>query len=228
MYNLGKKVSNTFTPRKSSSKKSFTSLGNIKPQTVRTATKPKFENQKVETEKLREDKSSQFTEGFLQNTPDIPTKKNRIIKPRIIKASDKFWEELGKKRIEIGKKGEMLVMEYERKRIISEEGKDFLDRLQYSALIEGDGLGYDITFFEKGCKIYIEVKTTTGSFWNGLFFTHTELSTMEKLENKYYLYRIYEFDKLTNMGKLKIFKGCEEIQSQFDFSPQTYILKPKV
>ncbi len=51
---------------------------------------------------------------------------------------------------------------------------------------------------------------------------------MKKIGNKYYLYRIYDFDKSTSMGKLKVFKGCEEIQSQFDFSPQTYILKPKV
>ncbi len=159
---------------------------------------------------------------------EIPKKKARKSSSvRIIKASEKFWEELGAKKIKIGKKGEMLVMEYERRRIAREYGQLFLTRLRHSSTSEGDGLGYDITSYADGLEIFIEVKTTTGDFWNGLIFTKNELEAMRKLDENYYLYRVFYLDIKSNSGKLKIFKGREEIEKAFNFSPQTFLLEPK-
>ena len=50
---------------------------------------------------------------------------------------------------------------------------------------------------------------------------------MKELGDKYFLYRVYDFDTKSNEGKLHIFKGCKEIESFFDFTPQTYRLKRK-
>jgi hypothetical protein len=157
--------------------------------------------------------------------PEKKAKKSPTV--RTIKASEKFWEELGAKKIKIGKKGEMLVMEYERRRIVREYGQLFLSRLVHSSTSEGDGLGYDIASYADGLEIFIEVKTTTGDFWNGLIFTKNELEAMRKLDANYYLYRVFHLDMKSNSGKLKIFKGREAIEKAFDFSPQTFLLEPK-
>lgn len=223
--NLRNKFQNTIKSNRKSSTYSINPLGNARTEVKKTITEPTIEKQSVKINK--ENDKFVFQDSFLNNVAEIPSKKKRVVRPRIIKASDDFWENLGKKRIETGRRGEMLVMEYERNRITSDEGEGFLNKLHYSALVDGDGLGYDITSVYDGQEIYIEVKTTVGSFWSGLYFTHNELNTMKSLKEKYYLYRIYEFDKKTNSGKLKIYKGCEEIINHFDFSPQTYILQPK-
>lgn len=118
-------------------------------------------------------------------------------------------------------------MEYERRRIVREYGQLFLSRLVHSSTSEGDGLGYDVTSYADGLEIFIEVKTTTGDFRNGLIFTKNELEAMRKLDEKYYLYRVFQLDIKSSSGKLKIFKGCEEIEKAFDFSPQTFLLEPK-
>lgn len=216
---------------KSRSKFSYTTLGAIKPETkpkqqrssqTASSSKPAVTN----TNPPQTDKAESIWN--VTSVDEIPKKKVRKSSTvRTIKASDKFWEALGSKRIEIGKKGEMLVMEYERRRITREYGKLFLSYLKYSALIEGDGLGYDIASYFDDQEIFIEVKTTTGDFWNGLIFTKNELESMRRLGDRYFLYRIFHFDKSSNTGKLKIFNGCEEIEKEFDFSPQTFLLEPK-
>lgn len=216
-----------------------TTLGDItaetKPKTKPVRPAPKYtppvknpEDDSAVKNKIASQKENSGTDWNLVAEASIPEKKARKSSAiRTIKASDKFWEELGERKIKIGKKGEMLAMEYERDRIVREYGDLFLSRLKYSAVNEGDGLGYDITSFADGREIYIEVKTTTGDFWNGLIFTKNELNAMRELGENYYLYRIFHFDINSNSGKLKIFKGREEIETEFDFSPQTFLLEPK-
>ena len=156
---------------------------------------------------------------------ETTTNRTRLFKPRVIKASSRFWEDLNKKRMKIGKKGELLVLEYERKRILREEGKEFLDRLKHVSVAQGDGLGYDILSFESGTDIYIEVKTTTGKFSSELFFSENEKKVMEDYDSKYYLYRVYRYDAKNRINKLRILKGRAHIESVFDFNPHSYRLK---
>jgi hypothetical protein len=165
--------------------------------------------------------------GNLIKTDILPARRERLSSPKLIKASAEFWKNLQNKRMEIGKLGELLVMEYERERIMEDEGIEFLYHLQHSSVTEADGLGYDLTSCFERERVFIEVKMTKGKFDADLFFTKNEIDTMKKIGKKYFLYRVYDFDKKTKEGKLQVFKGRKEIESFFDFTPQTFTLQRK-
>ncbi|HQU83486.1 MAG TPA: DUF3883 domain-containing protein [Pyrinomonadaceae bacterium] len=156
---------------------------------------------------------------------DIPRKANKINYQRIIKPSPNFYKETSNKKIEIGEKGELLAMDFERQRLIQEGN---LNNAPIHAAKEiGDGLGYDIISFEGDKKIYIEVKSTTGSFWSNLFFTENEFKVMEEFDEEYYLYRIWNLDINDNTADIIIFKGKQIILSYFNFETKVYVLTQK-
>ena len=154
--------------------------------------------------------------------------KQKLFKPRRIKATSEFWDALNKMKISIGKKGELLVLEYERKRILSKEREEFADFPEHTSVIQGDGMGYDILSIENGERIYIEVKTTTGSFRSNLIFTKNEFEAMDHYGSQYYLYRVYDYDAKNKTGSLRIFKGKVHINSIFNFNPHTFIFERKI
>lgn len=162
----------------------------------------------------------------LKTTNDIPTKRTTPKYEPIIKASPQFYQKLAIKKLEIGMKGELLVMEHERQRLL-EGGENPDAMLRHKSVSDGDGFGYDILSFENGKEIYIEVKTTTGSFWSNLFFTQNEYEKMNEFEEQYYLYRICNLDLETNKGDLFIFAGKEMIDLFFDFKSKMYVLTQK-
>lgn len=162
----------------------------------------------------------------LRDLDDIPKKKNTPKYERIIKVSNEYYSTIANKTLDIGRKGEILVMDYERQRLAQMSG-DIVKRLQHSSVEIGDGLGYDIRSFDDGTEVYIEVKTTTGSFWSNLFFTQNEFDKMKKYKEQYYLYRICNFDVDTNLGELFIFKGQYMIESYFEFQSKVYVLTQK-
>jgi hypothetical protein len=158
---------------------------------------------------------------------EIPVQRKGPRHKRIFKGSLEFYTELEKTKMTIGQKGELIILESERRRIKNEYGDPFLNRVIHSSVKIGDGLGYDIQSFKKDREIYIEVKTTTGSFWSNLYFTRNEFATMDSLNDQYYLYRICNFDLETNEGDLFIFEGKETILNSFDFNSQVYVLTEK-
>lgn len=162
----------------------------------------------------------------VKSASDIPAKRNTVKYEPIIKASPEFYQNLAIKKLEIGMKGELLAMEHERRKLI-EEGENPDIRLKHKSVIDGDGFGYDILSFENGQEIYIEVKTTTGSFWSNLFFTQNEYEKMLDFGEQYHLYRICNLDLETNKGDLFVFNGEKMINSYFDFKSKVYVLTQK-
>ena len=72
----------------------------------------------------------------------------------------------------------------------------------------GDGLGYDILSYDnEGKEMYIEVKTTTGKEKSDFFITANELLKSEEKKEKFYLYRVYDFDMKTKQGRISIRQG---------------------
>ena len=73
---------------------------------------------------------------------------------------------------------------------------------------EGDGLGYDILSYDSyGNEIYIEVKTTTKGENTSFYITANELLKSEQEKERYYLYRIYNFDVEKGIGKISVRRG---------------------
>ena len=67
---------------------------------------------------------------------------------------------------------------------------------------EGDGLGYDIlSYDEKGNKVFIEVKTTTSGANTPFYITCNELEKSKQVNDRFVLYRLYDFDENNNTSK---------------------------
>ena len=107
---------------------------------------------------------------------------------------------------DLGKKGEMWVVNYEKKRL-AERGIKF--NVRHASILDGDGLGYDVLSVEKDgvTPRYIEVKTTTGSVDCPFYFTKREMERSIKDADHFYLYRVYNFKYKKNEADVSIIKG---------------------
>jgi len=114
------------------------------------------------------------------------------------------YDLLNNRKTAIGKAGEELVINYEKKFLVSIGRKDLAKKVDKVK----DHEGFDILSFKKnGSKKYIEVKTTTSNVHRYFLFTKNEKKTMIEKGNKYYLYRLYNYSKKNNNAKFYIKKG---------------------
>ncbi|MGJ3235017.1 DUF3883 domain-containing protein [Marivirga sp.] len=133
------------------------------------------------------------------------------------------WEEINKKRGDIGKAGELLVIKFETDRLINENQFDSLKDLIHISETEGDGAGYDIlSADDRGFPIYIEVKSTTGGVNQKLFFSKNEIDFMNIHPTKYMLYRVYNLDIENMVGDIMIYRGKDEILKNINLIPTSY------
>ncbi|MGB4588968.1 MAG: DUF3883 domain-containing protein [Clostridiaceae bacterium] len=101
---------------------------------------------------------------------------------------------------EIGEAGEKIVYEHEKKKLQQalKEGKmsELKNKIEWISRSD-DSLGYDIKSYdvEKEEPIFIEVKTTVGVSNTPFFISENELKASEKLNNQYYLYRLYQMNR---------------------------------
>lgn len=103
-----------------------------------------------------------------------------------------------KKQMNTGLRGEQLVIEYEKQKMINNNREDLIDKINWVSEID-DSRGYDIESFdfdEEGneYRIYIEVKTTESNEKNAFIITSNELNALKLNKDKYWIYRV---------GKLK-------------------------
>lgn len=114
------------------------------------------------------------------------------------------WDKMDKKKKEIGKAGEDLVIAYE---------KNKLNNIGFANLAKKvkkvkDGKGFDIiSFFDDSKVKYIEVKTTTGGAKKPFKITLNELEFSRKKSKSYSLYRLYKFDKKNNTAEYYEYRG---------------------
>lgn len=129
--------------------------------------------------------------------------------PKFISRKGIDYSMLDKLNRELGNKGELWAINYERERLLK-QGITF--EIRHASVLDGDGLGYDILSVEDDnvTPRYIEVKTTTGGIEQPFFFTNSELefSTIEK--GHYYLYRVYNFKRVDQQADVIIIKGSLE------------------
>ena len=108
----------------------------------------------------------------------------------------------------LGDLGELWVLQQERKRLVAEGRKDLSEKVDHISMNQGDGAGYDILSYDKyGNEILIEVKATKGSLHSPFYITRNELERSIRDDEKYRLYRVYNFNVDTQHGQLHIFEG---------------------
>lgn len=104
----------------------------------------------------------------------------------------------------LGKAGEALIVDFERRRLEALERKDLASKVRWVAQEDGDGAGYDIHSFDRqGNDRLIEVKTTQGARSTPFFVTRNELSLAQERPQHFRLYRLYEVAKAPRLFKLK-------------------------
>jgi hypothetical protein len=116
----------------------------------------------------------------------------------------------------LGLAGELIVVEAERDRLRVAGRPDLAEQVVHTALIEGDGAGYDVRSFElDGSVRFIEVKTTTGGSEVDFFITPTERAFSEEHAAQYWLYRVFEYHKASESGRYYVIRG--DLSSAFTF-----------
>jgi hypothetical protein len=81
-------------------------------------------------------------------------------------------------------------------------------KVNHTSFEKGDGAGYDIKLVDKDDNVkYIEVKTTKGKCSTPFYITKTELNRSIQEKEKYYLYRLYDYDKEKDIYKIAIING---------------------
>jgi hypothetical protein len=130
------------------------------------------------------------------------------------------YEERNRQLKQIGDAGEKLVIELERVRLFNAgKNADYADKNVFKVK---DREGYDIrSVDENENEIFIEVKTTVRDKSAPFYLTFRELSISNKHSQKYYLYRIFNFDIINKSGQCYILTG--DVSTQLSLDPIVYI-----
>lgn len=117
----------------------------------------------------------------------------------VLKGSFTNFIENEKENKRIGDLGELLVLQFEQEKLNSLGIKK---NPEHKSKSEGDGLGYDIlSYDENENEIFIEVKTTKNSSNTPFYITRNELIRSQQDSEKFFLYRLHEFDDCNNKAK---------------------------
>jgi hypothetical protein len=105
--------------------------------------------------------------------------------------------------------GELLVLERERRALIAMGRLELAEQVMHTAVIEGDGAGFDVaSFFPDGRRKYIEVKTTTGSKEADFFISANEVAFATTCPEGYELCRVFDYDPASNSGRCYVVPGA--------------------
>jgi hypothetical protein len=126
-----------------------------------------------------------------------------------------------------GSLGELLILEYEKERLMRIGLDDYVDKIKHVS-IRSDAIGYDIKSFDRDSSgnvidLHIEVKTTTLNRDVNFFVSKNELEKSIELDEQYAVYRIYSCNNIN--PKLYVARG--PIENNFYLDPITYSAKYK-
>jgi hypothetical protein len=96
----------------------------------------------------------------------------------------------------LGTAGELLVLQYEHRRLWTAGKRRLADRIDHVASTRGDHLGYDIrSFDESGRERFVEVKTTQFGRMTPFFATRNEVEVSKNEADRYQVYRVFSYAK---------------------------------
>lgn len=117
----------------------------------------------------------------------------------------------------LGRRGEELVLQYERLRLLRIDPK-LADKVQWISDEQGDGAGYDILSFEPdGRERLIEVKTTIGCQTTPFYLSRNELEFSQERKDVFKLVRLYDFSKSP-----KAFELAPPLETFVRLEPNSY------
>lgn len=124
----------------------------------------------------------------------------------------------------LGTAGEEFVLDLEKRRLESEGKSGLADEIEWTSEERGDGLGYDILSFDSNGEVrYIEVKTTKQGKSLPFYLTATELRFSEEADERFYVYRLYNFSDGSN-PRLYVLNG--PVGETCELAPDSYRARP--
>lgn len=97
---------------------------------------------------------------------------------------------------QLGEKGEQLVFNYEKWRLMKSGKEKLAEKVEWVAKEKGDGMGFDIlskTIFGK--DMFIEVKTTKLAKETPIYFSRNEWKFAQLKAKDFFLYRVFNFSE---------------------------------
>lgn len=119
---------------------------------------------------------------------------------------------------DVGLKGELLVVEYERAWLVAHGRSDLAELVVHVPSTLGDGTGYDVgSFLLDGSPHHIEVKATRGSINAPFFLSASELNYTCEHPAAYSIYRVFDLGPTPGFYKL-----TGDITELLDLTPVAY------
>ena len=163
-------------------------------------------------------------ENFRGQYIDNPTQNSLVSNNRTIARRNVDYDKLNKKKRNLGKFGELLIVNDETSKL---KALGINKEVEHSSIVKGDGLGYDIVSYdEHGDVLYIEVKTTKANIIDGFYISENEREFAEKHKKNYKLYRVHNLDLDSGLYSVATF-SYSEIRDRFDLRPAQYFAKIK-
>lgn len=104
----------------------------------------------------------------------------------------------------LGSAGELLVLEYEKFRLLSAGKSQLAEKVEHVSATRGDGLGFDILSFEaSGKERFVEVKTTAFAIETPFFASRNEVDFAREKLDQFHLYRLFDFRKSPKLFALQ-------------------------
>ena len=100
----------------------------------------------------------------------------------------------------LGKIGEKIVIEFEKRKLISIRKEKLADKIEWISKEQGDGAGFDIlSRYPNGKDKYIEAKSTKLSREAPFYFTRNELHFSREHAEDFHLYRLFNMNEEARM-----------------------------
>jgi len=150
--------------------------------------------------------------------------KKRQKRKQQFKAKKVNYSELNNERTILGDLGERFALDWERNRLRDKKVNfDVQDEVIHFSQKYGDGAGYDIQSRkdENFELLYIEVKTTKRGLDEPFYMSENEKVFIEIYSDNALIYRVYNFNPLTNIGEIEIITPSD-LKIKYIFDPVTY------
>lgn len=135
---------------------------------------------------------------------EVEDKKSSKLKNSSIPSKKIDFDKIQKAKNRIGALGEQIVFNL----LTEQANQEKLKHPIHVSKEKGDGLGYDILFFDKNEEeVYIEVKTTSSKYSDGFEMSINEIRTSQDKNHQYKIYRISELNLINKECKLKMYVG---------------------
>ena len=119
----------------------------------------------------------------------------------------------------LGYAGELLVINFEKARLIHAGKPNLADGVEHIAQTVGDGAGFDVKSYEDtGHDRLIEAKTTRHGKETPFYVTQNELTVSRERAARYWLYRVYRYEDSPRLYSLN---GA--LDERFVLKPHAYM-----